>query len=144
MASNHLPDGVSRGAAGGGPRAARATVSACASSSIPAKAGNLTSAGAFGWSGAAGTHFFVDREEDLVGVFMIQKMGGGGPRCRRSSRRSCIRPSWTDGNVGRRKAPRIHPATLRSPSKRSVQALSIDAPGSRYDAPRRSRGGVAA
>ncbi len=34
----------------------------------------------FGWSGAAGTHFFVDRDEDLVGVFMIQKMGGGGPR----------------------------------------------------------------
>jgi CubicO group peptidase (beta-lactamase class C family) len=44
----------------------------------PAKAGNLTSAGVFGWSGAAGTHFFVDREEGLVGVFMIQKMGGGG------------------------------------------------------------------
>ena len=46
----------------------------------PAKAHNVTSRGVFGWSGAAGTHFFVDREEGLVGVFMIQKMGGGGPR----------------------------------------------------------------
>lgn len=46
----------------------------------PAKAGNLTSVGTFGWSGAAGTHFFVDREEDLAAVFMIQRMGGrGGP-----------------------------------------------------------------
>jgi CubicO group peptidase (beta-lactamase class C family) len=43
----------------------------------PAKAGNLTSKGTFGWSGAAGTHYFVDREEGLVAVFMIQKMGGG-------------------------------------------------------------------
>jgi len=43
-----------------------------------AKAGNLTSAGTFGWSGAAGTHFFVDRSEALPAVFMIQRQGPGG------------------------------------------------------------------
>jgi CubicO group peptidase (beta-lactamase class C family) len=80
MASNHLPDGVTRGAAGGGNAGGEGYGLGVRVVVDPAKAGNLTSAGVFGWSGAAGTHFFVDREEDLVGVFMIQKMGGGGPR----------------------------------------------------------------
>ncbi len=30
------------------------------------------SKGSFGWSGAYGTHFFVDPEKRLVGVLMIQ------------------------------------------------------------------------
>lgn len=80
MASNHLPDGVTRGAAGGGTAGGEGYGLGVRVVVDPARAGNLTSAGVFGWSGAAGTHFFVDREEDLVGVFMIQKMGGGGPR----------------------------------------------------------------
>jgi CubicO group peptidase (beta-lactamase class C family) len=80
MASNHLPEGVTRGAAGGGTAGGEGYGLGVRVVVDPAKAGNLTSAGVFGWSGAAGTHFFVDREEGLVGVFMIQKMGGGGPR----------------------------------------------------------------
>jgi CubicO group peptidase (beta-lactamase class C family) len=80
MASNHLPDGVTRGAAGGGTAGGEGYGLGVRVVIDPAKAGNLTSAGVFGWSGAAGTHFFVDRKEGLVGVFMIQKMGGGGPR----------------------------------------------------------------
>ena len=80
MASNHLPEGVTRGAAGGGTAGGEGYGLGVRVVIDPARAGNLTSAGVFGWSGAAGTHFFVDREEDLVGVFMIQKMGGGGPR----------------------------------------------------------------
>jgi CubicO group peptidase (beta-lactamase class C family) len=44
----------------------------------PANAGNLTSAGTFGWSGAAGTHFFVDRQKELIAVFMVQRQGPGG------------------------------------------------------------------
>lgn len=80
MASNHLPDGVTRGAAGGGTAGGEGYGLGVRVVVDPAKAGNLTSAGVFGWSGAAGTHFFVDRKEGLVGVFMIQKMGGGGPR----------------------------------------------------------------
>lgn len=38
----------------------------------PIAAGSLLSAGTFGWSGAYGTHFFVDPVEDIVGVMMIQ------------------------------------------------------------------------
>jgi CubicO group peptidase (beta-lactamase class C family) len=82
MASNHLPDGVTRGAAGGGTAGGEGYGLGVRVVVDPAKAHNVTSVGVFGWSGAAGTHFFVDREEGLVGVFMIQKMGGGtgGPR----------------------------------------------------------------
>lgn len=80
MASNHLPDGVTRGSAGGGTAGGEGYGLGVRVVTDPAKAGNLTSKGTFGWSGAAGTHFFVDREEGLVAVFMIQKMGGpGGP-----------------------------------------------------------------
>jgi CubicO group peptidase (beta-lactamase class C family) len=80
MDSNHLPSGVTRGAAGGGTAGGEGYGLGVRVVTDPAAAGNLTSIGTFGWSGAAGTHFFVDREEDLVAVFMIQSMGGGaGP-----------------------------------------------------------------
>ncbi len=75
MDSNHLPAGVMRGAAGGGTARGEGYGLGVRVVTDPAQAGNLTSAGTFGWSGAAGTHFFVDRAEDLVAVFMIQKMG---------------------------------------------------------------------
>jgi hypothetical protein len=32
------------------------------------------SVGAWGWSGAAATHFWVDRQEDLIGIFATQFM----------------------------------------------------------------------
>ena len=32
----------------------------------------LLSNGTYGWSGAQGTHFFVDPQEQLVGVLMVQ------------------------------------------------------------------------
>ncbi|MCP5144561.1 MAG: beta-lactamase family protein [Gammaproteobacteria bacterium] len=76
MDSNHLPDGVTRGQAGGGTAGGEGYGLGVRVVVDPARAGNLTSAGTFGWSGAAGTHFFVDRSEDLVAVFMVQKMGG--------------------------------------------------------------------
>jgi CubicO group peptidase (beta-lactamase class C family) len=75
MDSNHLPPGVLRGAAGGGSARGEGYGLGVRVVTDPAQAGNLTSAGTFGWSGAAGTHFFVDRSEQLVAVFMIQKMG---------------------------------------------------------------------
>jgi len=34
--------------------------------------GTILSDGTFGWSGAQGTHFFVDPKEELVGVLMVQ------------------------------------------------------------------------
>jgi CubicO group peptidase (beta-lactamase class C family) len=37
-----------------------------------AKRGTLLSTGSFGWSGAYGTHFFVDPVEQVVAVLMVQ------------------------------------------------------------------------
>ncbi len=39
----------------------------------PIAAGRRTSAGSFGWDGAFGTHFWVDRKEQLTGVLLIQQ-----------------------------------------------------------------------
>ena len=38
----------------------------------PISAGQRRSAGSFGWDGAFGTHFWVDPQEQLVAVLMIQ------------------------------------------------------------------------
>jgi CubicO group peptidase (beta-lactamase class C family) len=35
-------------------------------------AGRRVSKGSFGWDGAYGTHFWVDPQEKLIGVMMIQ------------------------------------------------------------------------
>ena len=34
----------------------------------------LTSIGAFGWSGAAQTHFWIDPAEEFIGIMMTQHM----------------------------------------------------------------------
>jgi CubicO group peptidase (beta-lactamase class C family) len=39
----------------------------------PIQAGRRQSAGSFGWDGAFGTHFWVDRKEQLTGLLMIQQ-----------------------------------------------------------------------
>jgi CubicO group peptidase (beta-lactamase class C family) len=41
------------------------------------KANRRTSNGSFGWDGAFGTHFWVDRKEQLIGVLMVQTSGTG-------------------------------------------------------------------
>lgn len=38
--------------------------------------GTLLSNGTFGWSGAQGTHLFIDPQEELVGVLMVQTPNG--------------------------------------------------------------------
>jgi CubicO group peptidase (beta-lactamase class C family) len=38
----------------------------------PAKSGLLVSAGTYWWGGAAGTTFFVDPREQMIGIVMIQ------------------------------------------------------------------------
>ena len=77
MSSDHLPAGVARGLPGGGEALGESYGLGVRVVTDSALAGNLTSAGTFGWSGAAGTHFFVDRSEDLIAVFMIQRLGTG-------------------------------------------------------------------
>jgi len=39
----------------------------------PIRANTRRSAGSFGWGGAFGTHFWVDRKEQLIGLLMIQE-----------------------------------------------------------------------
>jgi CubicO group peptidase (beta-lactamase class C family) len=39
----------------------------------PIEAGRRTSTGSFGWDGAFGTHFWVDRKEQLAGLLLIQQ-----------------------------------------------------------------------
>lgn len=41
----------------------------------PGKLGQIGSAGEFNWAGAAGTIFWIDPAEQLVGVFMVQRFG---------------------------------------------------------------------
>lgn len=41
----------------------------------PVQAGTFRSRGSFGWDGAFGTHFWVDREESLVAVLLVQTSG---------------------------------------------------------------------
>jgi CubicO group peptidase (beta-lactamase class C family) len=40
----------------------------------PAQHGRPGSKGSYGWGGAAGTHFWIDPNEELVGVVMVQNM----------------------------------------------------------------------
>jgi len=47
----------------------------------PVAANRRTSAGSFGWDGAFGTHFWVDRKEDLTGILLIQQ--GTNPQLNR-------------------------------------------------------------
>jgi CubicO group peptidase (beta-lactamase class C family) len=42
----------------------------------PVRAGTFRSEGSFGWDGAFGTHFWVDRKEKLVAVIMLQTPAG--------------------------------------------------------------------
>ena len=40
----------------------------------PGVAGDIGSAGEYNWGGAAGTRFWIDPEENLIGLFMVQSM----------------------------------------------------------------------
>ena len=77
MTTDQLPEGVYRGAAGGGRAYGEGYGLGVRVVTDPAGAGNLTSKGTFGWSGAAGTHVVIDPAEDLVALFMVQSSGGG-------------------------------------------------------------------
>jgi CubicO group peptidase (beta-lactamase class C family) len=67
MATNHLPRDVEFSFAQGEGYGLGVRVVV-----DPVAAGNLPSAGTFGWSGAASTHFIVDREEELIALMMFQ------------------------------------------------------------------------
>ena len=61
-------------------------------------AGVPGSAGEFMWAGYAGTFFWVDPQEELVGVYMTQAPVQHAPITARCLRRSSIRRSWTEAS----------------------------------------------
>ena len=40
----------------------------------PGEVGEVSSAGEFNWGGAAGTRFWIDPQEQLIGIFMVQSI----------------------------------------------------------------------
>jgi CubicO group peptidase (beta-lactamase class C family) len=74
MASNHLNDAQLAGAPLGAGVGFGLDVAVVTD---PAKAGTLLGKGTYSWGGAAGTWFWVDPENDVVFLGMIQVLGGG-------------------------------------------------------------------
>jgi CubicO group peptidase (beta-lactamase class C family) len=72
MASNHVGDLYAASAANGG-RAGMGFGLTVEVVLDPIAAQRRTSAGSFGWDGAFGTHFWVDRKEQLAGILLIQQ-----------------------------------------------------------------------
>ena len=46
----------------------------------PAASGSASSVGEYNWGGAAGTRFWIDPEQQLIGIYMVQIMPHGGLR----------------------------------------------------------------
>lgn len=75
MSSNHVGDLFARAGATGG----RAGMGFGLTMDVvvdAVTAGQNRSTGSFGWGGAFGTNFWVDPEEQIVGVLMVQTPGG--------------------------------------------------------------------
>lgn len=76
MASNHVGD-LYTGAGAGARRQGMGFGLTVEVVLDAVKANRRTSNGSFGWDGAFGTHFWVDRKEQLIGVLMVQTSGTG-------------------------------------------------------------------
>jgi CubicO group peptidase (beta-lactamase class C family) len=79
MRSNHLPDGIGEFAPGLGFGLDFAVVTDPIAAEVPSE-------GIYYWGGAAGTWFWIDPEEDLAFVGMIQQFGNARPDVRGLSR----------------------------------------------------------
>ncbi len=80
MGANHLPEGQWLNADGrGGSQFQRGIGFGLGFSVVdePAAAGTLAGEGTMAWGGAAGTWFWVDPENDLFYIGMVQRFGGG-------------------------------------------------------------------
>ncbi len=75
MASNHVGDLYAKaGRTGGRPGKGFGLTMEVVLDAV--EAGDNRSTGSFGWSGAFGTTFWVDRKEDLTAILMVQTPGG--------------------------------------------------------------------
>ena len=72
LRQNHLPETVKATASAYAPNASGYGLGFSVTLSAAAE-GNLGSEGAFGWSGAATTKFYIDPAEDMVAVFLAQR-----------------------------------------------------------------------
>ncbi|MDP1631544.1 MAG: serine hydrolase domain-containing protein [Caulobacter sp.] len=77
MASNHLTDAQLAKSPLGGGTGFGLDVAVIMD---PAEAGTLAGKGTYSWGGAAGTWFWVDPENDVIFLGMIQVLGGGAAR----------------------------------------------------------------
>ena len=76
MASNHVGDLYAKaGRTGGGPGKGFGLTVDVVVDAVAAR-DDHRSTGSFGWSGAFGTTFWVDRKEDLTAILMVQTPGG--------------------------------------------------------------------
>jgi CubicO group peptidase (beta-lactamase class C family) len=73
MSRNHLPANIAQGGQPGTMEPGTGYGLGVSVTVDPAAAGNLGSAGAFGWSGAATTWFTIDPSEKLVAILMAQQ-----------------------------------------------------------------------
>ncbi len=73
MSRNHLPAAIAQGGQPGTMEPGTGYGLGVSVTVDPAAAGNLGSAGAFGWSGAATTWFTIDPAEKMVAVLMTQQ-----------------------------------------------------------------------
>jgi CubicO group peptidase (beta-lactamase class C family) len=72
--------------------------------SDPVVRGSLLSEGTFGWSGAYGTHFWIDPKEKIVGVLMAQTANQEiRPDLENAVMQAVVEPLST--NTGRRGQP---------------------------------------
>src|SRR5690606_17886363 len=72
MTANNLPPEIGSLAAAQGSPGTGYGLGVSVQVNVPAD-GNLSSRGAFGWSGAATTHFIVDPAEDMTAILMMQR-----------------------------------------------------------------------
>ncbi len=91
MTANHLPPSMGESPLsslqGGFPGVGTGGVGFGLTGSVtidPALTGVATSKGIFGWGGAATTHFWVDREKDIVGIVLTQLLPDGTQPIRES------------------------------------------------------------
>ena len=86
MCANHLSDEIMSGGYGVGHQQIRPGFGHGFNGAVftdPARAGSGVGRGTYQWDGAAGTWFWVDPENDLICVGMIQRMDDRSPPCQR-------------------------------------------------------------
>ena len=95
----------------------------------PVAADLAVSKNAFSWPGGSGVAFWVEPEEELVSIYMIQ--GGSGARCGARSRSRSGKPSSTDG-AEQKKAHGVRKRRAQSHSLTKTKTLKLYAtPGFR-------------